>query len=238
LSGKKTINKGLLRRFTGRLLRLIAKLVLIILIFSVVQVFVLRYIDPPFTVATALGWTQHIITFKKYKGPDYQWQELKNISPWLIKAVLAGEDQRFQSHNGFDFIELNKAVNEILDSGRVRGASTITMQVARTIFLWEGRSLLRKAIEAYYTVLIELFWSKTRIMEIYLNFVDWGTEIMGAEAAAQKYFNVSAIALNQNQAALMAAILPNPHRWSPVKPDTQVLARQKRILRDMGKMRL
>ncbi|MFC1892115.1 monofunctional biosynthetic peptidoglycan transglycosylase [Thermodesulfobacteriota bacterium] len=238
LPRSKSKKKSFPRRFLGWFLKLSARLIFILLLLSIVQVFVLRYINPPFTLTTAVSWIQQKITFSKYKGPDYQWKELKNISPWLVQAVLAGEDQRFGSHNGFDFIELNKAVKDILESGRVRGASTITMQVARTVFLWPERNWLRKALEAYYTVLIELFWTKSRIIVMYLNTVDWGSGIMGAEAASQKYFQVSALDVNQNQAALMAAILPSPHRWSPVKPNKQVVERKKRILRDMRKMHL
>ena len=112
------------------------------------------------------------------------------------------------------------------------------MQVARTIFLWQGRSWTRKIMEAYYTVLIELLWSKTRILEIYLNYVDWGTGIMGAEAASQKYFHETSEKISASQASLMAAILPSPHIWSPLNPNKIVMERQKRILRDMSKIHL
>jgi monofunctional biosynthetic peptidoglycan transglycosylase len=167
-----------------------------------------------------------------------RWRDLKDISPFLIRAVLAGEDQRFMSHNGFDFIEMNRAFHDLISAKRIRGASTITMQVARTIFLWPGRSWTRKIMEAYYTVLIELLWSKTRILEIYLNYVDWGTGIMGAEAASQKYFHVNSGKISASQASLMAAILPSPHLWSPLNPNKIVSERQKRILRDMNKIHL
>ena len=134
-------------------------------------------------------------------------------------------------------MELDKAIRDLIKSRRIRGASTITMQVARTVFLWHGRvDWLRKITEAYYTVLIEMFWSKKRILEIYLNTVDWGSGIMGAEAASRKYFRVSADQLTPSQAALMAAILPSPHKWSPNKPSRYVSARQKRIMKDMAKM--
>jgi monofunctional biosynthetic peptidoglycan transglycosylase len=168
--------------------------------------------------------------------PRHMWKPLHRISPHLRKAVLAGEDQRFTSHHGFDFIEMNKALKNMALKRGFRGASTITMQVARTVFLWPGRIWSRKAAEAYYTVLIEMFWSKKRILEIYLNMVDWGTGIIGAEAASRYYFHRSCSSLSPAQAALLTAVLPNPHRWSPKKPNSRVLRRQQRILRDMDQM--
>ena len=201
-----------------------------------VQVSILRFIDPPFTVSLLWIWFQNKVSSKHYIRPHYDWQPLNKISPHLKTAVLAGEDQRFLSHKGFDIIEMNKAIRDILKARRMRGASTVTMQTARSVFLWPGRSWLRKIVEAYYTVLIELFWSKKRILEIYLNTVDWGTGIIGAEAASRKYFNISASQINPSQAARMAAILPSPHRWSPTDPSDYVKKRQNIILKDMKKM--
>jgi len=155
------------------------------------------------------------------------------MSSYLKKAVLAAEDQRFLSHHGFDFTELNQAVRDLLTAERTRGASTISMQVARTVFLWRGRSWFRKIAEAYYTVLIELMWSKERILEVYLNTVHWGKGIMGAEAASRKYFRTSSANITPSQAALLAAILPNPTKWTPIKPSKYVRERQKEIMRQM-----
>jgi len=156
-------------------LKLCLKLLVILWILTVVQVFLLRFVDPPFTAMMGWNWLQNKITTKHNKLPDYHWRQLKEISPHLIKAVLAGEDQRFLTHHGFDFIEMNQAVQDIITDRRIRGASTITMQLARTVFLWPDRNWLRKIAEAYYTVLIEILWDKKRILEIYLNTVDWGT---------------------------------------------------------------
>lgn len=164
------------------------------------------------------------------------WLPLEKISPHLRKAVLAGEDQRFLSHHGFDFTEMGEAFRDILSGGRTRGASTISMQVARTVFLWPKRTWSRKLAEAYYTVWIEIFWSKPRILEMYLNTVDWGRDITGGEEASRAYFHVSAQWLSRSQASLLAAILPNPHGWSASHPNRIVLRRQSRILRDMEKM--
>ena len=167
-----------------------------------------------------------------------EWRPLNEIAPHIRKAVLAGEDQRFLSHNGFDFSEINEAMRDMVARKGFRGASTISMQTARTVFLWPARSLCRKILEAYYTVLIEIFWSKERILEIYLNTVDWGKGIMGIEAASRAYFHISSARVSQRQAALLAAILPSPHRWSPTNPNHYVLKRQGRILRDIRKMPL
>ena len=206
-------------------------------ILTIILVFSLRFVNPPFTFMTAWNWIRHSDTARHYQ-PKTHWQPLKKISPHLRKAVLAGEDQRFLSHRGFDFTELNQAIKEMALSKGTRGASTLTMQVARTVFLWPKRSWLRKAAEAYYTVLIEIFWSKERILEIYLNTVDWGSGLMGAEAASSKYFHRSSASISPHQAALLAAILPNPDKWSPTRPSAWVLMRQKRILKDMKTMPL
>jgi monofunctional biosynthetic peptidoglycan transglycosylase len=230
--------KGLLKRSLGWAGRFVLKLLLIVVIITIVQVATLRYIDPPFTFSMASIWLKDLFSSDHYIIPKGEWRPLKDISPFIIQAVLAGEDQRFMSHNGFDFVELNQALRDILEDGRVRGASTISMQLARTLFLWQGRSLSRKILEAYYTVLIELFLGKMRILEIYLNMVDWGNGIIGVEAASRKYFNKKSSELNTSQAALLAAILPSPHKWSPLQPNNQVLERRKWIMKNMDKMRL
>jgi monofunctional biosynthetic peptidoglycan transglycosylase len=203
---------------------------------TVLQVGLLRYVDPPLTANMAWRRVRSVVSSGGYHRLRYEWRDFEVISPHLRKAVLAGEDQRFPSHHGFDFVELENAVRDAVRAGQVRGASTITMQAARTVFLWPDRTLLRKALEAYYTVLMELFWDKRRILEIYLNTVDWGGGVMGAEAASRKYFGIGCHRLTSHQAALLAAILPNPHRWSPVRPGRRVLERQQRILRDMPHM--
>ena len=209
----------------------------VILALSMFQVLILRFVNPPFTATIAWSWIQGKKTHRLDALSSF-WRPLKDISPYLRKAVLAAEDQRFLSHHGFDFTEMNKAIKDLVLRRGYRGASTITMQVARTVFLWPERSWLRKAIESYYTVVIELFWSKKRILEVYLNTVDWGSGIMGAEAASRKYFHISSSRISSLQASLLAAILPSPHRWSPTNPNKQVLRRQKRIKRDMKKMPL
>jgi monofunctional biosynthetic peptidoglycan transglycosylase len=218
--------------------KLFFKLSFGLLILSMSQVFLLRFTNPPCTASMGWRWLESKARGKYYRKPHGQWRCLDDISPHLRRAVLAGEDQRFLLHRGFDFIEMNKAIRDVFVAGRLRGASTITMQVARTVFLWPGRSWFRKVFEAYYTILIESFWTKKRILEVYLNTVDWGTGIMGAESASKKYFHTGSDQISPPQAALLCAILPRPHVWSPTNPDRHVRLRQQRILRDMWRMPL
>jgi monofunctional biosynthetic peptidoglycan transglycosylase len=229
------------RKKPGLAKRIIKAGLLFLVLFFVVslaQVAVLRFVNPPFTGTMISNWIADKVAGREAQWSDPEWRPLRKISPHLRRSVLAGEDQRFTTHSGFDFVEMNQAVQDALAGGRVRGASTITMQVARTVFLWPGRSLARKALEAYYTALIEVFWSKKRILEVYLNTVDWGEDAVGAEGASKKYFRTSVSTLTAEQAALLAAILPSPHHWSPEPPTEYVKERQRRILEDMKKMPL
>lgn len=212
--------------------------VLALIFFSVSQVILFKYVNPTGTVN--MIWERLLAKFshKVYTPSAYGWKNLKEISVHLQRAVLASEDQRFLSHNGFDFEEMKIVVEDIMETQRIRGASTISMQAARSLFLPSSRSLLRKAAEAWYTILIELFWDKQRIFEIYLNTVDWGTSTVGAQAGAQRYFSCNAGQLTETQAALMAAILPSPHRWSAKNPSTYIQKRQQRILKQMPHMAL
>lgn len=219
-------------------MRFIFKLLLWSLVFTVIQVVVLRAVDPPFTVTMLRNRLKNLFTSQPTTVATFYWRPLKEISPHLRKAVIAGEDQRFLDHRGFDFVELSHAFQDLLLERNFRGASTISMQAARTVFLWSERSWIRKGLEAYYTILIEIFWGKERIFEIYLNTVDWGEGLMGAEAVSLKYFDVPSSHLNPSQAALLSAILPNPHAWSPTYPNRIVRTRQMRILKDMRDMPL
>lgn len=198
----------------------------------------MRFINPPFTMKMVWDYVKYRIKLEPYPRPSFTWRPIGKISPHLRRAVLAAEDQRFLHHHGFDLAEIRKAAKDILMDQRIRGASTISMQTARTVYLLPERSIIRKALEAYYTVLIETLWNKRRILEVYLNTVDWGTDIMGAEAASMLYFQKHSDKLSSRQSALLASILPNPHRLTPVKPNTYVRARAKRILADMRLMPL
>lgn len=199
-------------------------------IFSILQVTIIRFLNPP---ATPLMVQSRL----SGDGLDFRWRSLSEISPFLQWAVIASEDQRFLDHHGFDWEEIRKALHERRRRERRRGASTITMQVAKNLYLWHGRSWLRKGLEAYYTAFIELLWPKWRIMEVYLNIAEWGPGIFGAEAAARRYFGRSAAALTKHQAALLAAVLPNPRRWSPEYPTRYIWKRQYEILHDMDRLR-
>jgi len=226
------------RRRSVRLLRTGLKVVGVLILISLVQVAALRFINPPFTVSVIWDATRHLISRTPYQRPHMAWRSLDDISPHLQRAVLAAEDQRFQHHNGFDLVEIQATLEDMITDGRLRGASTISMQTARTVFLPHARAILRKALEAYYTVLVELLWDKRRILEIYLNTVDWGDGIMGAEAAGRAYFDCSAQNLTARQAALLAAILPSPHRFSPTRPTRYLRQRARRIAADMPRMPL
>lgn len=220
----------------SRIAKFIFKLVLFLFFFSIVQVVVLKFINPPFTPNVAWEWAESILKQQPENRPRYIFKDIEQISPHLRKAVIAAEDQRFLSHHGFDFNEIKNAVNTLIKRRKLRGASTISMQTARSVFLLSSKSVVRKFAEIYYTVLIELFWDKTRILEMYVNTVDWGTGVTGAEAAAQKYFSIRARHLNASQAALMTAILPNPHKWSISDPSPYVRLRQAKIMKDMALM--
>ena len=164
---------------------------------------------------------------------NYQWQPIEKINPNLSLAVIASEDNRFMQHNGFDLKEIKKAREEAKAGTRFRGASTISQQTAKNLFLWPDRTWLRKGLEAYFTVLIELFWDKERIMEAYLNCIEMGKGIYGAAAVAEKHFGTTPDKLTADQCALIAATLPNPLRFNSAKPSKYVLKRKSDILKNM-----
>jgi len=216
--------------------KIIPGLVIAVVATTFFQVAIFRYLNPPFTVN--MIYEKAIAAYKKmpFKPRAYEWKDIAQISVYLQQAVLASEDQRFMHHHGFDFREIKIAMADIINHKGFRGASTISMQTARSLFLPSSRTFARKLAEAWYTVIIELVWDKKRILEIYLNTVDWGRANVGAQAAAQAYFSCDAKDLTAKQAALLAAILPSPHKWSAVTPGTHVLRRQSRILKQMQNM--
>lgn len=167
----------------------------------------------------AIGWTGPPPTLNMagtaMKGIEVRstWVDLKDISPHLVRAVIASEDQNFCTHDGFDLKEIQKAMQAAENGGDLRGASTISQQTAKNVFLWNGGGWFRKGLEAWFTVNVEWMWSKPRIMETYLNIAEWGDGIYGAEQAAQERFDVSASDLTPRQAAALAAVLPSPNRW-------------------------
>jgi monofunctional biosynthetic peptidoglycan transglycosylase len=164
---------------------------------------------------------------------DYDWVPASRISPDLLVAVVAAEDQRFASHSGFDWTEIRRAADQSNRGGRVRGASTISQQVAKNLFLWPGQSYLRKAIEAVLTAMIETVWTKRRILEVYVNVAEMGDGTFGAEAAAQRFFRKPAANLTAAEAALLAAVLPSPRTRDATAPTAALRKRQLAILRQM-----
>lgn len=164
---------------------------------------------------------------------QHQWVSYDEISSWMPRAAVASEDGRFYEHHGFDFKEIQNAIDEGKAGKRQRGASTISQQTAKNVFLWPGHSWVRKGLEAYFTVLIELFWSKERIMEVYLNSIEMGAGIYGVEAASQHYFGCTAKELSKPRAALIALCLPSPLKRDPAHPSSYMRRRQRTIMRYM-----
>lgn len=207
------------RRQSRRPLRArLARLLLVLLVTPSALIFTYRYIDPPVTPLM-------LIRLAEGEAINKHWVPLEQISPHITRAAIASEDNLFCSHSGFDVRALKQQMQTLRAGGRPRGASTITMQVAKNILLWPGRDLVRKVLEAGLTPQIELLWSKQRILEVYLNLAELGPGVYGVEAASQTLFGKRASALERNEAARLMAILPNPREWSAVRPGPLVRAR-------------
>ncbi|PJK06865.1 monofunctional biosynthetic peptidoglycan transglycosylase [Lysobacteraceae bacterium NML95-0200] len=207
------------------------------LAFPVVQVLALRVIEPPFSSFMLIrqmdAWRAGDWRFRF----AYDWRNLQDISPHLPVAVIAAEDQLFAEHRGFDRGAIEKAMQTNQQGKRIRGGSTISQQTAKNLFLWRGSGWsrwLRKALETYYTFWMELFWPKTRILEMYVNVAEFGDGVYGAQAAARAYYRKEAMALQSAEAARMAAVLPNPRRYSIANPGSYVQRRSRAIQRQMG----
>jgi monofunctional glycosyltransferase len=196
---------------------------------SIAVVGMLRWIDPP-TSAFMLARQ-----FETRSAVDYRWVDWPALSPQLPIALVAAEDQLFPRHRGFDVDAIEAVLSERGGPPR-RGASTISQQVAKNLFLWSGRSWLRKALEAWFTVWIETLWSKQRILEVYANIAEFGDGVYGAEAAAQRFFGTPAAALDAAQSARLAAVLPNPRRYSATRPGAYVQQRQQWIERQVRQL--
>ena len=204
-----------------------------LLLFTLSEVLFFKYVNPPLTFGMIRGWVHQKTGIRYYRCPAYEWRDLDDISPYLRQAVLAGEDQRFLHHHGFDFIEFKEAIKGVFQTGRIRGASTISMQAARSLFLWTDRTLLRKIIEAYYTILMELLWNKERILEVYLNTADWGGGVIGAEAASCKYFGTRANLLKSDEAASLAAMAGGVERMGLIHYSPRYIERDlKQLLKE------
>lgn len=212
------------------------KLVLILFTLSILWVLVYKWLAPPATLHMVERRAKAGQANKINSRIRYDFVALETVSPQAPLAIMAAEDQLFMTHNGFDYKAMKGAFQKNRKSKRLAGGSTISQQVAKNVFLWHGRSYIRKLVEAYFTVLIEFFWSKHRIMEVYLNIAEMGDQVFGIEAAARKYYNTSAKNLTARQAALIASVLPNPIKYSVKKPSGYTLRKRQFVLRNMRRM--
>jgi monofunctional biosynthetic peptidoglycan transglycosylase len=219
-----------LKGIVPRAWRRLKKIVLILFIAHLVYLIALRWINPPITWTMISTW---VGTWGTDKSFHKTWVNYAEISEFSKLAVLSSEDQLFPDHNGFDFKSIEKAMKHNQKSKKIRGASTISQQVAKNVFLWQGRSWLRKGLEVYFTFMIEKLWGKQRILEVYLNVAQMGDATFGIEAAAQQYYHKPAASLNREQSAMIAACLPNPVKYTVVPASRYTVYRQKKILVQM-----
>ncbi len=221
----------MIRKITGIFL----KIMMWFFISTIGVVIIYRFIPPPVTPLMVIRLFEQAADEKRDIRLSKDWVSLEDMSPSMPLAVITSEDQKFEEHFGFDIEAIEKAqkYNERHKGKKVKGASTISQQTAKNVFLWPQRSYVRKGFEVYFTFLIELLWSKERIMEVYLNVIEMGDGIYGAEAASQAYFDKPVSKLNNSQAALIAACLPNPIKWSPARPTAYIKRKQAWIVRHM-----
>lgn len=215
-----------------RIRKILQWIVFLFLGSTIFFVILYRFVPVPLTPLMVIRCAQQASRGEKIRM-HHQWVPLEDMSQYLSVAVMASEDQRFLQHHGFDFIEIQNAVEERISGKRQRGGSTISQQTAKNVFLWPNSTWLRKGLEFYFTILIELFWSKERIMEVYLNSIEMGDGIYGAEAVAQINFNRTAKKLTRANCALIAATLPNPLKFSSKSPSRYILKRQTAIMQQM-----
>jgi len=214
--------------FLKPFLKELKKLVLILLIAQLVYIVLLKWVDPPITITQFTNWMEG-------NGLKRDYISYKEMSPNIKLAVMASEDQLFPDHNGFDVESIKKAWSEKNKKRkRVRGASTISQQVAKNVFLWQGRSWVRKGLEVYFTFMIELIWGKERILEVYLNVAEMGKGIFGVEAASRNYFKKPAKKLTRAEAAMIAACLPNPKKFRVQPPSNYISRRYPQIMVQMN----
>ena len=202
-------------------------------IISLFLVLLFKFVPVPFTPLMVIRAIEQKIDGKEMRS-SHDWVPIEEISTNLQKAVIASEDGNFLKHSGFDFKAIEKAMENNEKGKKVKGGSTISQQTAKNVFLWQGRSYLRKGLEAYYTVLIELFWSKERIMEVYLNSIEMGDGVYGAQAASNHWYHKDAKSLSRIEAAGIAAILPNPRKFKPVNSSNYINRRKAKIAKYIG----
>lgn len=234
ISGNQT-KKPKPKGFWGRFLKFCRNLFLLFIIISVGWVVVDRFVPVFFTPLMIIRSVESVSKGEMPRNSK-KWVPMTEISPNMAQAVVASEDNLFLTHHGFSFNDMTKAFEHNMKGRRIRGGSTISQQTAKNVFLFPQRSYIRKGLEAYFTVLIELIWSKERIMEVYLNSIEMGDGVYGVEAAAQEYFGVHAFQLSKSQAALIAACLPNPRRFDAGNPTGYIERRKSKIVSLMGKL--
>jgi monofunctional biosynthetic peptidoglycan transglycosylase len=228
---KKPVKKGS-SSFMSKLSRFLFKAFLWFLGISVFFVLLFKFVPVPFTPLMVIRGIENKTAGKEVYF-SHDWEPIENISVNLQKAVIASEDGTFLKHNGFDFTAMQKAYKNNERGRRIKGGSTISQQTAKNVFLWQGRSYLRKGLEAYFTVLIEVIWGKERIMEVYLNSIEMGNGVYGAEAAAEHWYRKEAANLTPMQAAGIAAILPNPRKYTATSSSSYINNRKSKIMRVM-----
>ncbi|AFK02413.1 Monofunctional biosynthetic peptidoglycan transglycosylase [Emticicia oligotrophica DSM 17448] len=226
------ISKKKSSNWKSKLKRLVLKTLLYFFIISLGLVVVYKFVPIPVT-STMISRKMEAIEEGKDSEIHYDWVSYDEISKEAPLAVVAAEDQLFPEHNGFDFEAMSNAFTKNLKGKKLRGASTLSQQVAKNVFLWQSRSYIRKVFEVYFTVLIELIWGKQRILEVYLNVAEMGDMTFGVEEASQRFFNTSAKNLSRQEAARIAAVLPSPRKWSAAKPGPYVNRRTNAITRQM-----
>lgn len=224
------------RRRIRRLISIVLLSVVLLLVGSVGAVLAWRWMDPATTSFILQRKASELIAGGRARDIEHRWVDWHAISPYAGIAVIASEDQRFAEHWGFDLDSIQNAIEESHNGGRMRGASTITQQVAKNLLLWPGRSWLRKGLEAYVTVLIEMFWPKQRILEVYLNVAQFGDRTFGVGAASRRFFGKRASQLSAREAALLAAVLPNPAIMRADDPSPYVRQRARWIQRQMRRL--
>lgn len=223
------------RTFMNRFWRLLRNLVLIFFITSISWVLLARFLPVYITPLMLIRSTESLFSGELPRNSK-TWTPIENISPNMIQAVVASEDNKFLKHHGFSINDIEKAIKHNKKGKRIRGGSTISQQTAKNVFLWPHRSYFRKGLEAYFTVLIEFVWPKERIMEVYLNVIETGKGIYGVQAAAEEFFGTNASKLTKSQSALIAACLPNPRKYNPREPSAYIQKRRAKIEYIMSKI--
>lgn len=208
-------------------------LTLFFLVFTISGVFAYRFVPVPFTSLMLQRVFEQMVNGKKVRL-KHHWVSIEKISPNMVLAAVSAEDNNFPNHFGVDFEAIEKAQKHNKRAKRLHGASTITQQTCKNVYLWLGRNYIRKGLELYYTFMVEAVWSKTRIMEVYLNSIEMGNGIFGVEAAAQAYFKKPASKLTRGECALIVAAFPNPRKRNPAAPNDYLLRRQQAILTTMN----